>query len=295
MIIRFSVMTLIGCLVSQQLVYGDEIELRVTMLGPTTPTSVTILQDGTLDEIALNSATTGRVYTASVNRPPTDQPSPIPYQLVATWSDGTEVLYLALNSTTSGKISIPVLHPIESSELATLDNIEALNIDLQSMLARYYRARAFHKKWRYEFQQPETQVALRSAKIWFDASANLAKRTNSYFRIDEEIKTIMSDYESKAVDDEVFRSRFRKYVGTGYISATLEQVYAAQYQYVGAIPKLVANQQLEEAQRLNDKAISALQNEPTSIRAIVSKHQGVDLDLLKANAAYISTLQEIKQ
>lgn len=287
-------MALIGCVVSQQLVYADEIELRVTMRASITPIGVTIQQDDTMDEIALNPASTGSVYTVTINRPPTDAPADVPYQLVATWSDGKEVLYLAFNSMTPRKINIPVLHPIESAERATLESIEALNTDFSSMLERYYRARAFHKKWRYELKHPETQVALRSAKIWFDASANLAKRANSYFRIDEEIKTIMADYEKKAANDQWFRSLFRKYAGAGYISATLGQVYAAQYQYVGAIPKLVANQHLDEAQQLNDKAIAALENETPNIRLIVSKHQGVDLDLLKSNAAYISTLQEIE-
>lgn len=295
MIMKYSIMALVGCVVSLQTVYADDIELRVTMRTSTAPTGVTIQQEGTMDEIALNPASTGNVYTISVNRPPTDKPAPVPYQLVATWSDGKEVLYLAFHSMTTGKISIPVLHPIESSERSTLDNIEALNTDFSSMLERYFRARTLHRKWRYEYKQPKTQVALRSAKIWFDASANLAKRTNSYFRFDEEIKTIMAGYEKEAEIDSQFRSRYRKYAGTGYISATLEQVHAAQYQFVGEIPRLVASQQLDEAQNLNDRAIATLERETPNMRRVVSKHQGVDLDLLKSNAAYISTLQEIKQ
>lgn len=292
---RISIMVLVSCMASTQLVFADEIELRVTMRASTAPIGVTIQRDNTVDEIALDPAPTGNVYRISVNRPPTQELASVPYQLVATWSDGKELLYLAFNSMTLGKINIPVLHPIESSDRSTLDSIEALGTDFTSTLERYFRARALHKKWRFDNKQPKTQVALRSAKIWFDASANLAKRTNSYFRLDEEIKTIMDDYEKQAASDSEFRSRYRKYASAGYISATLEQVHAVQYRFVGEIPRLVASQRLDEAQDLNDKAIAALERETPDMRLIVSKRQGVDLDLLKANSAYISTLQENKQ
>lgn len=286
---RNLVLALVCCIALSKLVLADEIELRVTIRAPIAPTVVTIQRENTVDEI-LNLAPTGNVYAATVNRPSAKEHS-IPYELISSWSDGKEQLYLTFDSRTSGKVDIPVLHPTESSDRATLDSIEALGTDFSSMLERYFRARALHKKWRYDNKQPQTQVALRSAKIWFDASANLAKRANTYFRLDKEIEEIMASYEKQAASDPSFLSRYRKYASAGYIAATLEQVYAAQYRFVGEIPTLVADQRLDEAQDLNDKAIAVLENETPDMKRIISKRQGVDLDLLKANSAYISTLR----
>lgn len=255
---KISAIPLVCFIAVTQLAFANEIELRVTMRTSTAPVEVKLQLEDTIVEIALDRAPTGNVYTASVSLPSTQKVASIPYQLVSTWSDGKEPLYLAFNPELSGKIDIPVLHPIESYDRSTLDSIEALGTDFSSTLERYFRARAFHRKWRFDNKQPKTQAALRSAKIWFDASANLAKRANSYFRLDKEIEKIMADYEQQAASDPSFLSRYRRYASEGYITATLEQVHAAQYRFIGKIPMLVASRRLNEAQNLNDKAIAAL-------------------------------------
>ncbi len=290
---KVSVMILIGCMASIQHVFADDIKLRVvTMNKSPTPKEVSIENENTTNKIALDQAT-GNIFTTSISRPPIkEELKPSPYRLVSMWdNDENEQLYLAFSSRTPRTVEIQVQHLIESPDLPTLENIDALNSDFSSMLKKYFRARALYKKWRLIGGQSTHKIAIRSAKIWFDASVNLAKLTNSYFRIDEEIKAIMADYEKKAKNDSWFREQYRNYASSGYISATLEQVLAAQYQFVGEIPTLVANQRLDEAQDLNEKAVAALERESLHTRRIVSKRQGIDLDLLKANTAYISTLQ----
>lgn len=297
---RVSVMALAGCLVITQLSFAsDEIELRVTIGVPTIPSGVTIQRENSVSQTVLSREPTGTVYTVSVIRPTAKELSAAkllsyPYRLVATWDDGKEPLYLAFSSRSLAKIDIPILHPNEPSERTTLDSIETLGSDFTSTLEKYFRSRAFHRKWRLENKLPYHQVAVRSAKIWFDASANLAKLADSYFRIDEEVQEIIIEYERKAASDPWFRTLYKKYATAGYISATLEQIYAGQFQFVGEIPKLVANQRLNEAQDLNDTAIAVLESESQNVRQVVSKRQGVNLELLKANSEYISTMQRNK-
>lgn len=105
------------------------------------------------------------------------------------------------------------------------------------------------------------------------------------------MQTIMAEYEKLVASDERFRNRYRRYANPGYVSATLNQVATAEYWFVGEIPRLVASGNLAEAQEVNSKALEVLESENPEMKRAVAVRQGVTVEMLKANSAYILTKQ----
>ncbi len=133
--------------------------------------------------------------------------------------------------------------------------------------------------------------ALRSARLWFDAAYKLVETKHSIFRMDEDILNIVEDYEDRKMKDKDLKSRWRKYAREGYISGMKVQLAVMDYIFVGKIPKLIMEGQLDEAARLNSTARCSLtEAEPIVIKA-VNELQGVDEDLLMKNKLYILEMQ----
>lgn len=272
----------------------DQLEIVASIQAQSGPSVVSIERQHSLHKVELSQLPGQREYSTAVPRPtPTELAKvklvAVPYLLVASWADGKEPVYLELSSLTPRKIAIRITHEPVNDTRPALDAIEALGNDYESTLQRYFRARAFHRKWRYEHRLPEHQVAIRSARIWFDAAATLVKYAQSYFRMDDEVRGIMTDYETRAKSDPQFGKRFRLYANAGYVASTLAQVEVARYGFVGAIPTLVADGKLGEAAALNTRAINVLENETPEVKRSVERFQGVNLRLLRANEAYLNT------
>lgn len=212
----------------------------------------------------------------------------IPYRFVATWADGKEQFFMQLHSRLPNNVELKVYRPQVLTGERALQEIDVLGTDFESVLEKYCRARAFHLSYRQK-SLPYHYLALRSARIWFDASANLAKRRDSFFRMDEEVQKFMNDYESRASSDSNFRRLLRQYASSGYVEALLQEVKAADYAFVGVIPKLVDEKRFEEAYDLNAKALKALGAESTSVQKMVVKQQGINVDLLQKNDAFLAT------
>ena len=62
----------------------------------------------------------------------------------------------------------------------------------------------------------------------------------------------------------------------------------SEYAFVGTVSKLTAEGKYKEALDLNTNAISVLTEEPETVRKLVQKRQGVDLDLLRGNEAFLA-------
>lgn len=109
--------------------------------------------------------------------------------------------------------------------------------------------------------------------------------------MDEDILNIVEDYEDRKMKDKDLKSRWRKYAREGYISGMKVQLAVMDYIFVGKIPKLIMEGQLDEAARLNSTARCSLtEAEPIVIKA-VNELQGVDEDLLMKNKLYILEMQ----
>lgn len=275
---------------------ADLLELKVNVRSEKAPSGVSVQEESGVSTVSLARAQGNSHYQATMPRPTAKTLASAkmiaaPYRLVADWGQEKEQLFLGFHSLTPQQIEINIWHERTPLERSELDAIEALGSDLDSTLQKYFRARAYHKGWRYELRQPTHQVAIRSARVWFDAAANLAQRKQSFFRMDEEVQTIMAEYEKLAASDGRFRNRYRKYANPGYVSATLNQVASAEYWFVGEIPRLVASGNLAEAHEINTKALAVLENENPEMKRAVAVRQGVTVEMLKANSAYILTKQ----
>jgi len=215
----------------------------------------------------------------------------VPYTLVGRWEKLSEQLYLGFGLGLPKKLEIEVFHEEVSENPTILDAIDALGKDYRSQLKRYFLSRAYHRKWRFQFEQPCHQVSLRSAKLWFDSAVWCALRKNTIFLMDQEIVEIMKEYEELAKKDKKFNGRYRKYVPFGYVLGMIEQTIAAPFSVVGMIPMLVEARRLDEAMELNTHVKNVLTNQTLTTNQLIEKHQKVNIDLLKKNEKYIETLK----
>jgi hypothetical protein len=266
--------------------------------------SVRVIANNPPDDLAIQSedgqVSAALTWNQSATRFETKLPQPsseastqlvAPYRLVANWGGESEQEFLGLRTPYPEHLRVTLYHQPIQFTVADLGKIEALGSDFEGTLCRYARARAFHKHWRYELEQPGHAAALRSAKLWFDAAYSLATRANSIFRMDEEAAKIMVDYEEQAKNDEPFRTRFRRYVSPGYLAGMNAQLLAHDFTAVGKIPELISKGRLDEAMSVNDKAIAVLAEQTPENRRSVLQKQGVSVAMLQENSKYIATLQ----
>jgi hypothetical protein len=228
---------------------------------------------GTLDQGALASALIGSKIVGE-------------YRVVVQWADTTsEQLYLGLRLPAPQQLDVGFYRDQAAFDVAALDAIDKLGTDIESTFQKFFRARAFHRYWHFDQNNPDYWLALRSARIWFDAAARLAQLRNSPFRMDPDIVEVMRQYEEKATRDASFRRRFRQYANEGYVQATVAQTQAADYAFIGQIAELRVAGRMDEARALNHKAIAALSAESADVQKAVLQNQRVDLKLLTRNAA----------
>jgi hypothetical protein len=208
------------------------------------------------------------------------------YRVVVRWADTTsEQLYLGLKVPPPQQLDVSFYRDQTAFDLPALEAIDKLGTDVESTFQKFFRARAFHRYWHFDQNNPDYWLALRSARIWFDAATRLAQLRNSPYRMDPDIVEIMRQYEEKATRDASFRKRFRQYANEGYVEATVAQTRAADYAFIGQIADLRLSGQIDQARVLNEKAIAALSSEPADVQKAVLQNQHVDLKLLTRNAA----------
>ncbi len=217
-----------------------------------------------------------------------------PYDLVVSWGEDKELIYFGFGHLSPNEVCLTIYHNSFECNYNSLSKIEALGTDFDSVLRKYFRARHFHKRWRYINRQPLHSISIRSARLWYDASAKLVQLSPSLFRIDEEVKEIIVDYENRAEQNNDFKKRYSKYARVGYISGIDQQILALDYAFIGKIPNLIAKGQLLEAKRVNSFALEALSNESPLNQKIILRYQGINVKLLENNANYMDTLSHIR-
>lgn len=281
----------------------EGIELRVRVFAETHPTQITLTKKNTIQCINLKKYQQGdEVYETSIPHPwyneyenkGNSNQLVVPYLLVASWGESKEQLYLGIRPLCPNEVNLRMYHKSFECSYATLSDIEALGSDFDSVLRKYFRARYFYNKWRYVNHQPLHVAAIRSARMWYDAAAELVQLSKSVFRMDEEIEHIMKSYENLAKQDKSFEKRFRRYTRNGYINGIDQQLFAANYKFVGKIPFLVKKGHLAEAKKLNALALKAFNSQSETYQKIISMHQGINKDLLVNNSQYIDSLMRIR-
>jgi hypothetical protein len=292
---------LVGVGITLRVVHAQEVDLRVAVIARDPPVQVTVQREDDIQPIVLardpadgNGPAAVWNYRGVLARPASEAGTGsqlvAPYRLVASWHEANEQVYLGLRPMAPMKLNISVYHEQISCDVNTLNAIDAFESNFDSTLHKYFQARAFHRKWRFDYRQPYHVAALRSARLWFDAAVALVKST-SVFRMDTDIATIMSEYELRASRDRSFERRYRQYVPDGYIRGTNAQLLALDYAFVGKIPGLVKEGKLDQANALNEAALATLSNSSAKVRGVVLAEQGIHRDLLNNNARYIATLK----
>jgi hypothetical protein len=274
--------------------WAEEIALQVVVVSKDIPDQVVMQEEDGMQSIALQRSQADGIYRGQVQRPRPDALASVnklslDYRLVASWAGWKEQVYLKLQSQLPATVALKLYRNQEAFNDVALGKIESLGTDLDSLVEKYCRARAFHRNWRFEKKLPDHFIALRSARIWFDAAVALATRSHSPFGMDRDVQKIMDDYESRANTDVEFKERYRKYSTAGYVARMLDEVKIAEYAFVGLVPKLSAEGKYKEALDLNAKAMTVLSDETATTRKLVEKRQGVNLDLLRNNAFFLAT------
>lgn len=271
------------------------IELSVSVVAENPPSQITVNVEGDNQLTALSRNNPDGVFKTTLTGPEsgTDE-LVIPYRLAAYWTSATEQLYLGIRPLRPMRLNLYVYHEAIGSDDVALRKIEGLGSDLISLLRKYFWARAFHYRCRYEDNLPLHSAAIRSARLWYDASVNLAKMPESIFRMDDDIAKIMHDYEDLAKTDKSFAKCYRKYVLEGYVRGTDAQLVGQNYGFVGKIPELVSKGHIEEARELNSRALAAFSSESKETQRVIRAEQQINKKLLMDNARYIDTLQSLK-
>jgi hypothetical protein len=270
---------------------GGDLKMTVKVVSPVAPSAVTVERD---DDMQKHTLTRNPEGSYSGTLPAQDMAASrssvvLPHRLVVSWSDNNnDDLFLGFRYPVPAQIDLSVYRDQSAYDEPALNAVDRLGTDLDSLLKKYFRARTFHRHWRFDASLPENYLAIRSARIWFDASTALSQRKNSPFRMDPEIVKLMRDYEQQARSPSGFARRYRIYVPAGYVEATLTQTAAADFAFVGLIPALVQAGKIEDARALNNAAMEALESAPADLRKAIGRHQGVNLDLLKGNAAVLN-------
>lgn len=283
-----SAVGLVALALTAPVCFSQDLALQVAVVSREAPAQVVMQEEGAMQRIQFQLNEGDRTYRAQLPWPKGGRKLSQEYRLVATWSDWKEQLFLKLRSQSPSPVLFTLFRNQDAFNDEALSNIERLGSDLDSLLEKYSRARAFHLTWRYEKKLPEYYLALRSARVWFDTAVSLSMRSNAPFGMDSDIKKIMDDYETRAAQDNRFARRYRAYVVSGYVRSMLEHVEAADYFIVANVRKLTREGRFQEAYELNDRALSVLEAEPERVQRLVEKRQGVNLDLLRENKAFLT-------
>ncbi len=267
---------------------AQDLKLKVKVFSAVPPSGAQMESDMNLGSYDLNRDAATGIFTfvvpaTAIEKIKTSEKIVSPHRIVVSWPDGREQLFIGLRSPVPPALDFSVYREPIAFDAASIQKIDSLSSDYESTVQKYFLARTFHNHWRFSQKNPTFYLALRSARIWFDAASRLAARPNSSFMMDPDVVTIMKGYEEMAKSDSAFRGRLRKYAGDGYVSGTLSQMAAIEFSSVGTIPELRMQGRLEEARIINMKALSSLEDASDDVRASVRKHQGISVELLKAN------------
>ncbi len=191
------------------------------------------------------------------------------------------------------EINLDIIVPNVKRDSAAISAIDYISsTEYRGLLRKYFEARAFYRLWA---DQNTNQIAIQSAKIWFDAAYNLATRQKSAFAMDPDITAILEGYEDKAKADPNLMKRLRGFVKPGYIRDSVAQINVRDFEVLRLIPELIRGHNLAEAKQINDYYIERFAALDSESQATVVRLQKITPQLLESNRAYIETLCKASQ
>lgn len=276
---------------------SGSIALEVELLDSLRPKRVSLEMDGR-GRPTLLSSDGAAVFSVVLHR--RDLSSTLASQLtvsarlVVTWEQGPESVYLALGPASPAQVWLPIAGPERPSVFnrAELERIDKLDTSFEGLLEKYMLARRFHRYWRHNNRSPAHELAIRSARIWFDAQRALMQREPLIFGEDDDLSETLDMYRGLAAADERVRARFQRQFPNKLLATAARQQASAAFSAVASVPRLIESGQLDAATQINTAALDAIASASSEVRRSVQSEQGVTEQLLKNNAAYLVTLSK---
>lgn len=256
------------------------------------PPALVEIQGDSRSTLELRADSSKKVFSVSVPRPSLASGMVVnPIDLVIDWPEPNETIFLNVGPLTPDAIRLRIdgPNPQPKFSISELLKIENLPSDEQSLLKRYLHARRFHQHWRAR-GLPDSEVAIRSARAWFDASVNLVKRRPQTFALDRDIRAVIDDYKARSVSDATLASRVGRFFPSFMVASEVSETRAAPYAFVGKIPELVATSRISDAVMYNDLALRSLEASSSDEREAVKVKQGITAGVLEGNRSYLENL-----
>ncbi|GLR77860.1 hypothetical protein HUE56_16880 [Azospirillum oryzae] len=217
-----------------------------------------------------------------------------PVVLVAEWrdkgrTDQEVVLLRPLSKISEDELSINIFRNKPAKTMSSIEGVEAkTSADMITLLEKISDARYIYKKAVVsEGNGKSHQLTLRAAKDWFQFAYELATLPEHLFGMEEDIVTIMAEYEAMAREDQSFADRYRKLMKLGQFEKMKEVLDAQMYADVALVDKYIVsgNSDIAEAinQTLRDEFNFIEQDKQKKFASIHRIHP----DIFEKNAIFI--------
>jgi hypothetical protein len=236
------------------------------------------------------------VFVAKLGLPP-ESACVLPFDVALTSEGQEQLLHLQL---VRPRLSNPVetlLYAVIAPENPTRrdlirwqDELQQVTADPSSpnedgMLLAYFRGRAAFQHW--HGTDPGHENTIRAARLWFDASYQLARLEDRPYRMDRAAVRAVRDLESQvgvgSVRGELLRQQFQP----GYASTIVAEADALLFRYVSEVARLAEARRYAEALALNTCLLEEFKRLPSEERSLVTRTQRFSEDVLSGNDSFL--------
>lgn len=204
---------------------------------------------------------------------------------------GNSPLYLYLRSTMVGRREQSTIHAeppvLNLPQIRSLARLLRQSTE-ESALEAYFKSRGACSYW--QTASIRHDAGIHACKIWFDAAYRLATLPERPYRMDPGARKAMEDYEELASGDRGFAARYRRVTRVGYVEQMLRQIDAIEFGDASLVKQLIDSRRYDLATLLNDHLLGRWEKSPPSLRAEISRLQGVTEALLLSNRSYLASL-----
>jgi hypothetical protein len=280
---------------SAQISAPGEASIEVVISPRTNGARVSITADQS--DVVVDERRAGELYTGRVTLPASGTVNvlrPVPIDILTTTDDNRMLqLYVQVGlndkkSIINLRVFVPDASKTNVTDVERLENRLSTSKDKETAVPVYFESREIFRYW--SGANPEHNLAIRTAKVWFDAAFRLATSGRApRYRMDQSATDVLQGYEDRAAKDRSFERELRAVISAGYLKGMKQQLEALDFQRVALVGELVRAGDLESARLINEDLLQTYTGMQPEQKAAVIKFQGVSEDALKANRAYIMT------
>ena len=196
-------------------------------------------------------------------------------------------------STVTFRVFVPEPSRTDVAEVNRIDQLFQTSKDSRTLTEVYFVSREIYRH--YAAVSPDHVVAIRAAKLWFDSAYQLATTGKlPRYRMDQKARDVLEDYEKRAGSDANLAAKLRPIMVRGYVSGMAQHLDTLVFRDAAMVADLVAEGKLESAKKLNEDLLQTFTALPVPQQQAAMKLQGVSVDSLKANKAFITSLTDTR-